>query len=304
MALAIRYERSGGPEVLDLVEVPEPHAEAGQVRVAVRAAGLNPFDFKVRADPGYLPSHALPSGQGMEFAGVVDELGPDVASLAIGDEVLGWTSFAAQAEYVVVPATHVAIKPSGVDWASAAAIGLVGNTALRATNALAITPDDTVLVSGAAGGVGLLAVQFARRSGATVIGTASEPNHEFLHGLGVIPVAYGPGLVDRVRAVAPQGVTAMLDTVGRESVEAGLELGVAPERIDSIADSAGAKELGIQVVGGGRKTAAELTQLAGWLESGELVLPIAASYPLAQAREAYERFESRHLLGKIVLTIP
>lgn len=304
MSRAVRYSRHGGTEVLEIVDVPEPHAGPGQVRVAVRAAGLNPFDYKVRADPDYLPSHKLPSGQGNEFAGVVDEIGDDVTGVNIGDEVLGWNSFAAQAEYAVVPFAHVAPKPAALDWASAGSIGLVGNTARRATDAVAPGNGDTVLISGVAGGVGLFAAQFALRAGATVIGTASEANHAFLRTLGIIPVTYGPGLVERVRQAAPRGVTAVIDTVGPETVEAAIELGVAPERINTIVAQPGVELYGIHAVGGGGKTAATLAQLAELVASGDLVMPIAAAYPLAEVREAYQRLESRHLLGKVVLLLP
>ncbi|MET4781898.1 NADP-dependent oxidoreductase [Glaciihabitans sp. UYNi722] len=304
MSRAVRYTSNGGPEVLEIVDVSEPHAAPGQVRVAVRAAGLNPFDFKVRSDPDYMPNHKLPSGQGAEFAGVVDEVGEDVTDVGIGDEVLGWAGFAAQADYVVVRSTHVAPKPATLDWPTAGAIGLVGNTAKRATDAVAPGPHDTVLVGGAAGGVGLFSAQLAIRAGATVVGTASESNHGFLRTLGVVPVTYGPGLVERVREAAPQGITAVIDTVGRETIEAGLELGVAPERINTIVYYAGVEEYGIQAVGGGAKNTQELAELARWVADGDIVMPIAATYPLAEVREAYERLESRHLLGKIVLLLP
>ncbi|MCU1558401.1 MAG: NADP-dependent oxidoreductase [Microbacteriaceae bacterium] len=304
MSRAVQYSRHGGPEVLELVEVPEPHAGPGHVRVAVRSAGLNAFDYKVRSDPDYLPNHGLPSGQGNEFAGIVDEVGDDDTGVSVGDEVLGWTGFAAQADYVVVPSTHVAAKPATLDWPSAGGIGLVGNTARRATDAVAPGPDDTVLIGGVAGGVGLFSAQFAIRAGAIVIGTASEANHEFLRTLGVIPVTYGTGLVERVRLVAPQGITAVIDTAGQETVEAALALGVARERINTIVSFPGVKQYGVQTVGGGGKTATELTELAEQVASGELVMPIAASYPLTEVREAYRRLESRHLLGKVVLLLP
>ncbi|MBK4347506.1 NADP-dependent oxidoreductase [Lacisediminihabitans changchengi] len=303
MSLAVSYSAYGGPDVLEIIDVPEPHAGPGQVRVAVRAAGLNAFDYKLRRSPAVMPSHTLPSRQGSEFAGVIDELGDGVTGLAVGDEVLGWAPLTAQAEFVVVNATHVAAKPAGLDWASAGGLYSVGNTALRSTDAVAPTAADTVLVSAAAGGVGILAAQFALRTGATVIGTASEQNHEFLRGLGVIPVAYGPGLVDRLRAAAPQGITAVIDNAGEETVLAALELGVAPARINSVVYFEGADKYGISVVGSGKKTSAELWELARLVASGELVLPIAATYPLAQVREAYERLESRHLRGKVVLLV-
>lgn len=314
MSLAVRYAAHGEVDVLQVVEVAEPQAEAGQVRVAVKAAGLNPYDSKARR--GVYGQRALPSGQGAEFAGVVDQVGDGVTTVAVGDEVLGWTSFAAQAEYVVVKADRVALKPATLDWAVAGGIGLVGNTALRSTASLELGPKDTVIVTAAAGGVGLLAVQFARAAGATVIATASPANHEFLRGLGAVPVAYGDGELQRLRNAAPHGAgqsnaaptnaapsnyTAMLDNHGRSSVLLGLELGIPPERINSIADSG---ELGIRTVGGGGKTAEELAWLAERVATGELTFPILATFPLAQVQDAYRLLETGHGLGKIVLTIP
>lgn len=304
MSRQVQYSRHGGPEVLELVEVDEPHAGDGQVRVAVRAAGLNAFDFKARQNPAMLPNRPLPRGQGSEFAGVVDEIGASVTEVAVGDEVLGWTSFAAQADFVTVPAAQVAPKPAGLDWATAGGIGLVGNTARRSTDAVSPRPGETVLVSAAAGGVGLLAAQFAVADGARVIGTASEQNHEFLRELGVIPVAYGPGLVDRLRAAAPDGIDAVIDNSGQETVEAAIELGVDPKRINTIVYFAGVEKHGITSIGGGAKTADDLAALARLVADGEVVMPIAATYPLAEVRRAYERLESRHVRGKIVLTLP
>jgi NADPH:quinone reductase-like Zn-dependent oxidoreductase len=297
--LAVKYAEHGDVDVLQVVEVPDPQAQAGQVRVAVKAAGLNPYDAKARR--GAYGERNLPSGQGAEFAGVIDQVGPDVTRVSVGDEVLGWTSFAAQAEHVVVKEDRVAAKPATLDWAVAGGIGLVGNTALRSTNSLQLGPRDTVLVTAAAGGVGLLAVQFARATGATVVATASPANHEFLRELGAIPVAYGEGELQRLRDAAPHGYTAMLDNHGRSSVLLGLELGIKPERINSIADSG---ELGIQTVGGGGKTAEELAWLANSVASGELRFPTLATFPLAQVQDAYRLLETGHGLGKIVLTVP
>ncbi|MEX1079347.1 MAG: NADP-dependent oxidoreductase [Homoserinimonas sp.] len=299
MSLAVKYAEHGDVGVLQVVGVAEPHAEAGQVRVAVKAAGLNRYDVKARR--AVYGQRKLPSGQGAEFAGVVDEVGDAVTTVSVGDDVLGWTSFAAQAEHVVVKAERVAPKPSALDWAAAGGIGLVGNTALRSTNTLELGPNDTVLVSAAAGGVGLLAIQFARATGATVVATASPSNHKFLRGVGAIPVAYGEGELQRLRAAAPQGYTAMLDNHGRDSVLLGLELGIRPERINSIADSG---ELGIQNVGGGGKSAEELAWLANRVASGELQFPILATFPLEKVQDAYRLLETGHGLGKIVLTVP
>ena len=304
MSRIVQYNRYGGPEVLDIVEVDEPHASAGMVRVAVRAAGLNNFDAKARRSPSVLPNRTLPSGQGAEFAGVIDEVGEGVTTATLGDEVLGWSNFSAQADFVVVPAGQVTTKPPGLDWAVAGGLGLVGNTAERSTRAVAPQPGETVLVSAAAGGVGLFAAQFALADGATVIGTASEQNHLYLISLGVIPVAYGPGLVDRLRAAAPRGIDAVIDNAGEETVDAAIELGVDSARINSIVYFAGVAKYGISTVGGGGKTAENLGDLARLVAAGTLVMPIAATFPLSQVREAYELLETRHLRGKVVLTVP
>jgi len=304
MSRIVQYNRYGGPEVLDIVEVDEPHASAGTVRVAVRAAGLNNFDAKARRSPSVLPNRTLPSGQGAEFAGVIDEVGEGVTSVMLGEEVLGWSNFSAQADLVVVPAGHVTTKPPGLDWVTAGGLGLVGNTAERSTRAVAPQPGETVLVSAAAGGVGLFAAQFALADGATVIGTASEQNHPYLIGLGVIPVAYGPGLVDRLRAAAPGGIDAVIDNAGEETVVAAIALGVDPARINSIVYFAGAEKYGITTVGGGGQTAENLGDLARLVASGTWIMPIAATFPLSEVRTAYELLETRHLRGKVVLTLP
>ena len=304
MSRIVQYSRYGGPEVLDIVEVDEPHPGPGEVRVAVRAAGLNNFDSKVRQSPAMLPNRALPSGQGAEFAGVIDEVGEGSTTAAVGDEVLGWSNFSAQAEFVVVPVGQVAPKPSGLGWAVAGGLGLVGNTAERSTRAVALQPGETVLVSAAAGGVGLFAAQFAHAEGAIVIGTASEGNHDYLRGLGVIPISYGPGLIGRLRAAAPTGIDAVIDNAGQETVEVAIELGVNPKRINSIVYFEGAAKYGISTVGGGGKNSQDLARLSRLVADGEIVLPIAATYPLAEVRAAYEHLESRHLRGKIVLTLP
>lgn len=300
MSKAVVYSEYGGPEVLEWVEVDEPHAGEGQVRVAVRAAGINPFDYKVRRG-GYIPGHVLPATQGAEFAGVVDEVGEGVDDFAVGDEVLGFINQAAQAQFVVVPPKNVTAKPDGLSWESAAAIGLVANTAKRAVDSLELGPSDTVLVTAAAGGVGIPTVQFARATGATVVGTASASNHEFLESLGVIPVAYGNGEVERLRAAAPNGYTAVLDNKGGDALLTALELDVPPERVNTIADRANAAEHGFTTVGGAGKTAEELAEFARQVVAGELVIPVRASYPVTEVVEAYRDLETGHGRGKIVL---
>lgn len=308
MSKAVSYSEYGGPDVLKVIEVPEPHAGEGEVRVAVRAAGLNPFDYKVRRG-GYIPNHTLPSLQGAEFAGVIDEAGTGATDWTIGDEVLGWVGRGAQAEYVVVPASQVAAKPAGLDWAVAGGIGLVANTAKRAVDSLDLGPDDTVLVTAAAGGVGVVAVQFAKATGATVVGTASEANHEFLRGLGVIPVAYGAasddtGELDRLRAAVPGAYTAALDNIGGDAIRTALALGIPPERVNTIADHGAVEELGVQGIGGGKKTSAELAEFARQAADGELVVPIRSTYHLPDVVAAFQDLETGHGLGKVVLLIP
>jgi NADPH:quinone reductase-like Zn-dependent oxidoreductase len=303
MPKAVGYSRYGGPEVLEIIDVPEPHAGPGEVRVAVRAAGLNPFDFKVRRG-GYLPSHTLPSLQGAEFSGVVDEVGDGVTEWSAGDEVLGWIGRGAQAEFVVVPSAHLAAKPATLDWAAAASIGLVANTAKRAVDSLRLGAADTVLVTAAAGGVGVMTVQFAKAAGATVVGTASESNHTFLRTLGVIPVAYGDGELARLRAAAPDGYTAALDNIGGDAIRTALALGIPPERINTVADHGAVEELGVQGVGGGKKTAEELAEFARQVADHELVLPIRGSYHLPDVVAAFRDLETGHGLGKMALLVP
>ncbi len=301
MSRAVRFTSTGGPEVLRVVEVDEPIAGEGRVRVAVRAAGLNPYDSKVRR--GDIAA-SLPAGQGAEFAGVVDQTGPDVSGWAIGDEVIGWTVAAAHADFIVVPQKNLAHKPGGLDWATAGSFLTVSNTAWRSIDTLGLGGEDTLLVSGAAGGVGMLAAQFAAAAGARVVGTARESAHDFLRGLGVTPVTPGDGIRDRLAAVAPDGYTAALDTVGRESVELALALGVPVGRINSIVDFAAGSELGISNVGGGARSAEQFERFAHDLAEGRLVLPIRATFPLAEVRRAYELLETGHGTGKIALTTP
>ncbi len=303
MSKAVSFAEYGGPEVLAIVDVEDPHAGEGEVRVAVRAAGLNRFDVKVRRGDA-LPNLTLPSQQGSEFAGVIDEVGDGVTEFSIGDEVLGWIGRGAQAEFVVVPRDRVAAKPVDLDWSIAGGIGLVSNTAKRAADSLALGPDDTVLVTAAAGGVGVAAAQFALASGARVVGTASESHHDFLRGLGIIPVAYGNGELERLRDAAPQGYTAALDHIGGDAIRTAMELGIPVGRINSIADFDAVEKLGIGGVGGGKKTSAELAEFARQASVGELIVPIRSTYHLPDVVAAYQDLETGHGLGKVVLLIP
>ncbi len=304
MARAVRFDRYGDVDVLDVVDVDEPQPGPGQLLVRVRAAGINPGEAKIRQGALHERFPAtFPSGQGSDLAGVVERVGDAVSQFAPGDEVIGFTdNRASQAELVLVEAENATRRPPGVPWEVAGSLFVVGATAWAAVQAVAPGPGDTVVVSGAAGGVGSLTVQLARRSGATVVGLASEPNHPWLREHGVIPVTYGDGVADRIRSAAPDGVDAFIDTVGGGYVELALELGVAPARIDTIADfPAGAKH-GVKMDGNAVGASAEvLAELAALIDQGELELPIARVYPLDQVRDAYRELERNHTHGKIVL---
>jgi NADPH:quinone reductase-like Zn-dependent oxidoreductase len=236
---------------------------------------------------------------------VVAETGSGVTGFSAGDEVIGWTdNRASQAEYVLVEAGHLTAKPAGVPWEEAGALFVAGATAYAAVRAVALTPGDTVVVAGAAGGVGTIAVQLARRAGATVIGLASEPHHAWLTAHGVIPVSYGDGVADRIRQAASQ-VDAFIDTVGGDYVRMAVEdLGVAPSRVDTIANFEAVEKYGIKAEGSAAgSSAAVLAELAGLIAAGELEVPITATFPLAEVQDAYRRLEQGHLLGKIVLLV-
>jgi NADPH:quinone reductase-like Zn-dependent oxidoreductase len=285
--------------------VERPVPGDGQVLVRVKAAGINISEAAIRtgAVARIFPS-TFPSGQGSDLAGVIEEVGADVRGFSPGDEVIGFSNKrASQAELVVVEADDLARKPEKVSWEEAGGLYVAGVTAWGAVNAVRPKEGETVVISGAAGGVGSLAAQLAGRTGATVIGLASESNHEWLKRHGVVPVAYGDGVADRIRAAAPDGVDAFIDTHGDGYVDLAIALGVSPGRIDTIADYAAAAKYAVKTAGGaeagpGGKVLAEL---AGLIADGQLEVPIANVYPLAQVREAYTELERRHTHGKIVL---
>ncbi len=304
MQRAIQFDRTGGPEVLYVAEVPRPRAEAGGLVVEVRAVGINPFDSKARA--GAFPiDDPFPRTLGTNFAGVVAEVGADAAywdgaPVAVGDQVLGW-EMGTLRELLAVPASQVARKPADLPFDVAGALCTPALTAHAAIGVLNPGPGDTVLVSAAAGAVGILYCQLALEAGARVIGTAGPANHARLRALGVEPVEYGPGLADRVRALAPEGITAVQDNYGREAVDAGLELGLPPGRICAIADHAAVAELGLASPGRYERRADVLERLAARVAAGELVLPVQDVFPLDRAADAFALLDTRHLSGKIVV---
>lgn len=304
MSRYVRVTRFGGPEVLEVVDDVEPHAGVGQVRVRVHYAGLNPVDYKVFGNPqrGAAMGVVPPYTSGNDYAGVVDQVGAEVEGVRLGDAVFGGARHLAQADYVVVDADTVVRKPAGLSMEQAGGLDITGRTAWASVRSMGLTHGDTVLVSAAAGGVGLIAAQLAKRSGATVIGTASERNHEFLRSLGVIPVAYGEGMIDRLRAAAPQGFTAVLDNDGAATIDAALELGVPGERINTIAARDHGAPHGVKGVGGADADNTDLAELAELIAAGEIVSPIDSVHPLEKAREAYEHLMSRHVRGKVLLS--
>jgi NADPH:quinone reductase-like Zn-dependent oxidoreductase len=306
MSRAVIYEIFGGPEVLELREVPEPHAGPGEVRVRVSAAGLNPMDWLIASLPEAAAQFGLtvPSGFGYDFAGVVDEAGDGATGFAVGDRVYGGAMAKAAADFVVVktPAEALWHTPDGISDEVASTLPIAGLTAAAALAAIGLRSGDTVLIGGAAGGVGVLALQLAKLAGATVIGTASEATFEFLRQLGARPVAYGPGLADRVRALAPGGVTAATDLFGTETAETALALGVPPERISTIAAGPNPPG-GVRATGGIEAGPDALERITDAILAGQITVPIAAVFPVEQVRDAVTLQAGRHVHGKIVITL-
>ncbi|MBX9424458.1 NADP-dependent oxidoreductase [Streptomyces lateritius] len=304
---AIVYEEFGGPEVLRHatgVAVPEPGP--GEVRVKVAAVGLNPVDWKRRYGwvEEFYPT-TFPAVPGLEFAGTVDKVGEGVDDLAVGDEVLGWTKTGAYAQYAI--AGLVVPKPAGLSWASAASLPVATETAQRVLDLIGVRAGETLFLHGAAGVVGSVGVQLAVAAGVTVIGSASGANHAYLRELGAIPVEYGDGLADRVRAAAPDGVDAVFDAAGHGVLPVAIELlggaDAAKERIATIADVDAAKH-GITftgVMGDPEAVRAGLTAHARAAEAGTLAVRLADTLPLKEAARAQELSETGRVRGKLVL---
>ncbi|PRY36722.1 NADP-dependent oxidoreductase [Umezawaea tangerina] len=318
MPRIVRPTAYGSPDVLAVTEVPTPRAAADGVVVEVRAAGVNPVDWKLYSGTFHAVAEDLKDAAGiaasmpsvgLECAGVVTEVGRDVTGVRVGDEVIVYPVTAAYADRVTAPATSVLPKPAGLGWAEAGSLMLTGTTAVHALHAAGVGAGDTVLVHGGSGGVGLMGVQLAAAAGATVIATAAERNHALLRELGAVPVVYGAGLADRVRAVAPRGVDAAVDFAGTdEALDVSLELVADRTRIASIAGSPRRAAAGIAVLGYGPgqdagtevRTAArgQLVEQAG---SGALRVVVATTFPLDEAAKAHEVGLAGHAPGKLVL---
>ncbi|MFC3814178.1 NADP-dependent oxidoreductase [Lysobacter sp. GCM10012299] len=302
---AVVFDRYGPADVLRLAQLPLPHPARGEVRVRVRAAGVQPADCSTRS--GWFAQRGIgqapfPRQLGNEFAGVVEQVGADVDGLVAGDEVLGWTTANAYAEAVVVPADQLVAKPAMMTWAVAGSLSASGQTAHTAVQALAIATGDTVLVHGAAGGVGTIAVQLARLRGARVIGTASRENHDYLRHLGAEPVLYGPGLAARVRELAPEGVQAALDGAGRGALDASIALGIEPSRIATLVAFEDVQRLGVRGVRSDRNRA-RLQELVDLHDGGRLRVHVRDIHPLSHAAVAHRDVENGHGRGKVVLMV-
>jgi len=305
MPKAIRFSEYGGTEALRIIEVPEPRPADGQVRIAVRAAGVNPVDWKV-LHGNFSGGEALesPIGLGSDVAGVVEELGDGVQAFRVGDEVLGRAATPSYAEQALCDVENLVVKPAAMPWGIAGGLMVVSGTAYKLLKLLEVSDGETLLIHAAAGGVGLMATQLAVRRGVRVIGTASVANHDFLRSLGAVPVTYGDGLAERVRAIAPGGVDAVLDASGRGELAVSVELAGGPERVITIA-AGDAAEHGVRFHGGGGGEDAipALEEVIALIAGGQLQFPVWRTYPLSRAAEALDESESGHARGKIVLLL-
>ncbi|WP_113699745.1 NADP-dependent oxidoreductase [Nonomuraea lactucae] len=299
---AIVLDRFGGPDVLHEAEAELPEPGPGQVRVRVRAAGVNPLDGKIRSGAlqAVFPT-PLPAIPGLELAGVVDALGDGVSEVAVGDEVLGFADTGSYAEYAL--ASTFAVKPDALSWEQAVTLPVAGEAAERVLRQLGVSAGQTLLIHGAAGGVGTLAVQLAVAAGVRVIATAGPGNQDYLASLGATPTPYGPGLVERVRALAPQGIDAAFDVAGKGALPDLIELRGGTERLVTIADFA-AEQLGVTFSAVQERSASDLAALADLAAQGRLSTTVAATYPLAEADAAHRASDAGHVRGKLVLTIP
>lgn len=298
---AIQYSRFGGPEVLELVELPDPHPGPGRIRIAVRAAGVNPIDWKLR---GGMRGGDLPQQTGREAAGVVDEVGEGVSDAEPGDEVFGFAAEGGGAAELALLSNYAPIPPP-LDFAGAAGLPVAVETAWRTLDLLGVRDGSTVLINGAAGAVGSSAVQLARLRGARVIGTASPNNHDYLRSLGAEPTTYGDGLVDRVRDLAPDGVDAALDAAGGGALPALVALAGNPDHVVTIADYEGAQETGARMSGGPGASRAlhALHDIGPLIAAGQFSLPVAQTFPLVDIAEAHRLSEAGHVRGKLVLLV-
>lgn len=302
---AVRYDQFGHTDVLYIAELPKPVPRAGEVLVKIKAAGINPGEASIRE--GFLKKEfpsKFPSGQGSDFAGVIEAVGENVTRFKAGDEVIGFTNERnSHAEYIAVKVDQLVPRPPKVSWEEAGGLFVVGTTAYAAVEAVAIKAGETLIVSGATGGVGSIVVQIAKKRGAKVIGLASEPHHQWLRDRGIIPLSYDGNIEADLKTALDGGkADAFIDTSGKGYVEMAIKLGIPANRIDTIIDFEAAQKYKVKTDGSAvAANATVLNELAGMVNDGSVQIPIAKTYPLNKVKEAYQELEQRHAQGKIVL---
>ncbi|MCU1479461.1 MAG: NADPH:quinone reductase [Subtercola sp.] len=308
-ARAVQIDRYGTRDELHIASIPMPVPAEGEVLVEVKAAGINPGEAAIRrGDLAAMWPSTFPSGEGSDLAGVVVELGAGVTDFAVGDEVLGFSfTRSSHATHTAVPVTQLIAKPAELSWPVAGALYVVGATAYAAVRAVDAQAGETVAVSAAAGGVGTIVVQLLARAGVRVLGIAGPANDSWLVSHGAVPVHYGAAddlsdLAAQLTAAAPNGIDAFIDLFGPQYLQLAVDLGIARDRIETIASFAKAAELGTKSEGSSDASTREvLSEMAGLVASGEVEIPIAATYPLDEVQAAFEQLEQRHTRGKIVL---
>lgn len=300
---AVQIQQYGSVDVLEVVDVPKPSATGNEVVVQVKSASINPGESKLRE--GMMGSFAplvFPSGEGSDFAGIVNEAGSEATHFKVGDAVVGHTDQrASHAEYLAVSEDNLVLKPSLVSWEVAGSLFVAGTTAYASIRAVDVKPGDKVVISGAAGGVGSIAMQLAHLQAAEVYGIASEDNHDWLRSKGIVPISYSGDVLANIQAVVPHP-DAFIDTVGKGYVKLAMDLGVKSERINTIADFAAAQQYGVKAAGSAQAaTTKVLKELVDMVAVGSLEVPIAKTFPLGDVRGAYSFLESQHHRGKVVL---
>lgn len=299
---AAQFSRFGGPEVLEIVDLPEPHPGPGQIRIVVHAAGINATEWKLRK--GLLSFGAgLPQTTGRDVAGVVDEVGDGVTDVAVGDRVFGVSDDGAGAAELAL-LTYRAPIPSSLGFVDAAGLPVALETATRSLDALSVGSGITLLINGATGGIGSTAVQLAVARGARVIGTARTANHDYLRLLGAEPVTYGEGMAERVRALAPDGVDTALDVAGSGVLPELIDLAGGPQNVVTLADIDGAKQHEVRFSNGYHGHAFHaLSEIGALIQAGRFWLPVDRTYPLHEISEAHRASEHGHVRGRLVLLI-
>jgi NADPH:quinone reductase-like Zn-dependent oxidoreductase len=303
MPKAVKFNNYGDLDVLEITDVTRPTLEPTEILVKTKAAGINPGEAKIRegALQQIFPA-TFPSGQGTDFAGIVDEIGSAVTAFKVGDEVAGFThDRASHAEYIRSDEQHVTLKPENVSWEVAGSLFVAGTTAYAAIEAVNVQAGETVVISGSAGGVGAIAAQLAVIKGATVLGIANEKYHEWLSDHQITAISYEGDIADKLKIAAPT-INAFIDTTGNGYVEIAVNLGIDPSRIDTIADFPAVEKFGVKGVGGAAAARIEvLKELLDLIAEGKLEVPVAGSYPIDEVKEAYQYLETKHDIGKVVL---